>query len=142
MNNERYSIFFKAMMTGLFVGIIDTVICLCFNIAYRNMTGYTPSSLINVSSLIFSVNLLLLVIGIIYFVFLSLFKKGDIIYSVVFVCLTILLIWKTEGLNRFSDPKLDSGFRGLLGGIILILGLSASSLPFLFHSRKFEESVL
>jgi hypothetical protein len=92
--------------------------------------------------LTFSVNLLLLVIGIIYFVFLSLFKKGDIIYSVVFVCLTILLIWKTEGLNRFSDPKLDSGFRGLLGGIILILGLSASSLPFLFHSRKFEESVL
>ena len=35
MNNERYSIFFKAMMTGLFVGIIDTLICL----ALISLTG-------------------------------------------------------------------------------------------------------
>jgi hypothetical protein len=142
MNNERYSIFFKAMMTGLFIGIVDTVICLCFNIGYRNVTGYTPSALINVSSLIFAVNLLLLVIGIIYFLFLLAFKKGDIFFIVVFVGLTILSIVKTEGLTRFADPKLDNGFRGLLGGIIFILGLSASCLPFFFHSRKFQESVL
>ena len=142
MNNERDSIFFKAMMTGLFVGIIDTVICLCFNIGYRNMTGYEPSALINVSSLIFATNLLLLIVGIVYFAFLRLFKKGDIVFVVIFVGLTGLLTWKAEGLTRFSDPKLDSGFRGLLIGIILILGLSASCLPLLFHSRKFEESVL
>src|ERR1700733_7523038 len=131
MNNERYSIFFKAMMTGLFVGIIDTLICLVFNIAYRNATGYLPSSLINVSSLIFVVNLLLLVIGIIYFFFLSASKRGDVLFVGVAIAVTVWLIWKTAELTRFGDPKLDSGFRGLLGGIILILGASTACIPFL-----------
>jgi hypothetical protein len=142
MSNDQQSVFYRAMMTGLFVGIIDTVICLAYNIGYRNYTGYQPSALINVSSLIFAVNLLLLVIGIFYFVFLRLFKKGDILFIAVLVGLTILLTWKAEGITRFSDDKLDSGFRGLLAGIILIVGLSASCLPFLYHSRKFEEHVL
>jgi hypothetical protein len=142
MNNERYSIFFKAMMTGLFVGIIDTVICLVFNIIYRNATGYLPSSLINVSSLIFVVNLLLLVIGIVYYFFLQAFKRGDILFEVVAIALTAWLIWKTAGLTRFGDPRLDSGFRGLLGGIILILGASAACIPFLFRSRRFVDAVI
>lgn len=142
MNNDQQSVFYRAMMTGLFVGIIDTVICLAYNIGYRNITGYTPSAMINVSSLIFAINLLLLVIGIFYFVFLRLFKKGDIIFIALFVSLTILLTWKAEGINLFPDSQVNSGFRGLLTGIILIVGLSASCLPFLFHSRKFEEHVL
>jgi hypothetical protein len=142
MNNERYSIFFKAMMTGLFVGIIDTLICLVFNIAYRNATGYLPSSLINVSSLIFVVNLLLLVIGIIYFFFLSASKRGDVLFEVVAIAVTVWLIWKTAELTRFGDPKLDSGFRGLLGGIILILGASTACIPFLFRSRRFVDAVI
>src|SRR5215813_13519891 len=110
MNNERYSIFFKAMMTGLFVGLIDTLICLVYNIAYRDATGYIPSSLINVSSIIFAVNLLLLVIGIVYYFFLSAFRRGDVIFEVVAIAVTVWLICKTTGLTRFEDAKLDSGF--------------------------------
>lgn len=142
MNNERYSIFFKAMMTGLFVGIIDTLICLIYNLAYRSETGYLPSSLINVSSLIFMVNLLLLIIGIVFFFFLRVSKRGDILFAVVAIALTAWLIWKTAGLTRFGDPKLDSGFRGLLGGIILILGASTVCIPFLFRSRRFMDAII
>jgi hypothetical protein len=142
MNNERNSIFFKAMMTGLFVGIIDTLICLVYNIAYRNVTGYLPSSLINVSSLIFAINLLLLVIGIVYYLFLRTSKKGDILFEVVAIALTVFLIWKTAGLTRFGDPRLDSEFRGLLGGIVLILGVSTVCIPFLFRSRRFVDAVI
>ena len=142
MNNDQPSVFYRAMMTGLFVGIIDTVICLAYNIGYRDITGYTPSAMINVSSLIFAVNLLLLVIGIVYFIFLRAFKKGDFIFAAVFAGLTILLIWKAEGIHLFPDSQVNSGFRGLLAGIILIVGLSASCLPFLFHSPKFAEHVL
>ena len=71
MSNERHSVFFKAMMTGLFVGVIDTVICLIFNIIYRNETGYILSSVINVSSLIFGINLILTLIGIVFFAFMT-----------------------------------------------------------------------
>jgi hypothetical protein len=142
MNNERYSIFFKAMMTGLFVGIVDTVICLAYNIGYRNYTGYLPSSLINVSSLIFVVNLLLLVIGIVYFFFLRTFKRGDVLFEVVAIAVTVWLIYKTAGLQRFDDPRLDSGFRGLLGGIVVILGASTACIPFLFRSRRFVDAVI
>jgi hypothetical protein len=142
MNNDRYSIFFKAMMTGLFVGIIDTVICLGYNIGYRSYTGYLPSSLINVSSLIFVVNLLLLILGIIFFLFLRAFKRGDVVFEIAAVVLTVWLIWKTAGLTRFGDPKLDSGFRGLLGGILVILGASTACIPLLYRSRRFVEAVI
>jgi hypothetical protein len=141
MNNDHHSIFFKAMMTGLFVGIIDTLICLTYNITYRNFTGYLPSSLINVSSLIFVVNLLLTVIGIVYYLFLRTFRR-DGIYVIVFLLLTCFLLWKATGIHRFMDVKENSGFKGLLGGIILILGISASCLPFLFRSKKFVDAVI
>lgn len=142
MNNERHSIFFKAMMTGLFVGIMDTLICLIFNITYRSETGYLPSSLINVSSLIFMVNLVLLVIGILFFFFLRFSKRGDLLFALVAVLATVWLVWKIAGLTRFGDPKLDSGFRGLLGGIILIMGVSAACIPFLYRSRRFLDAVI
>ncbi|HEV2354736.1 MAG TPA: hypothetical protein VGR89_10855 [Puia sp.] len=142
MNNERYSIFFKAMMTGLFVGVIDTVICLVFNIVYRNETGYIPSSLINVSSLIFAINLMLTLFGILFFFFLKAFKKGDILFAILAVALTVWLTWKVTGLTRFGDPGLDGGFRGLLGGLTVILGLSTASIPFLYRSRRFIDAVI
>lgn len=129
-------------MTGLFVGIIDTLICLAYNIGYRNYTGYLPSSLINVSSLIFAVNLLLLVIGIVYFFFLRMFKLGDVFFEVAAITVTVWLIYKTAGLQRFDDPKLDSGFRGLLGGIVVILGASTACIPFLFRSRRFVDAMI
>jgi hypothetical protein len=142
MNNERHSIFFKAIMTGLFVGIIDTLICLIYNIAYRDITGYLPSSLINVSSLIFMVNILLFVLGIAFFFFLRASRRGEILFEVVTLALTAWLVWKTTSLTRFGDPKLDTGFRGLLGGIILILGVSAACIPLLYRSRRFVEAVI
>jgi hypothetical protein len=142
MNSENQTIFFRAMMTGLFVGIVDTIVCLIYNIAYREFTGYTPSGLINVSSLIFAVNIVLLLIGIIYSVFLRVFRKGDFPFAVFFIGLTILLTLKAIAINRFPDEKLNNDFRGLLGGIILILGISASCLPLLYRSRKFDEFIL
>ena len=139
---HEHSMFFRTMMTGLFVGIIDTVICLAYNIFYRDMTGFVPSVFINVSSLIFAINLVLLLVGIIYYVFKNIFRKGDAVFAVSFTLLTLFLVWKTELIHRFQDIRLDHEFRGLLLGIVLICGLSAACLPFLYNSRKFEEFAL
>jgi uncharacterized membrane-anchored protein YitT (DUF2179 family) len=140
MHNE--STFYKAMMTGLFVGIIDTLICLGYNIGYRDMTGYLPSAFINVSSLIFIVNLLLLVIGIVYFGFVKAFGNKDVIFILAILSLTAWCLWKVETGHRFDDAHLNAGFHGLLSGIILICGLSAATIPFLYHSKGFEKHVL
>jgi hypothetical protein len=139
--NEFYgdSVFFKTMMTGLFVGIVDTLVCLAYNIFYRDITGYVPSELINVSSLIFGVNLILLVIGMVYFLFKKISRSGDVIFGVFFLALTLFLAWKTEMIQRFADAHVNHEFRGLLLGIVLICGISAACLPLLYNSRKFSD---
>ena len=68
----RKSVFCRAMMTGVFVGFVSTIIALVYNIFYRDETGYLPADIINVSSLIFAMNLIFWVIGIIYYFFLVL----------------------------------------------------------------------
>jgi hypothetical protein len=142
MTNEQENIFTRAMLTGLFVGVVDTLICLSYNIGYRDLTGYTPSALINVSSLIFGVNLILLLIGMLYFVFIRLFGKRDIVFIAVFVLLTLFLIWKANIGHRFEDYALNKEWKGLILGVVAILGVSASVLPFCFRSRFFEKYVL
>lgn len=143
MNNDnRQQAFFKAMMTGLFLGIIDTVICLAYNIGFRSETGYIPSEIINVSSLIFSVCLLLTIVGIVFFFFHRFIRGGDLVYSVVFLALTIWLTMKTFSSVRFEDAHLNSGWHGLMGGVVLICGISAVSLPLFFRSNKFQDAVI
>ena len=136
---HEHSVFFKTMMTGLFVGIIDTLICLTYNIFYRDLTGYVPSELINVSSLIFGVNLVLLIIGMIYFLFKTVSRRWDVIFGVFFLALTFFVAWKTEMIQRFADSQVNHEFRGLLLGIVLICGISAACLPLLYNSRKFSD---
>jgi hypothetical protein len=142
MTNEQENIFTRAMLTGLFIGVIDTLICLAYNIGYRNFTGYAPSALINVSSLIFGVNLILLLIGMVYYVFIKLFGKKDIVFISAFLLLTLFLIWKVNTGHRFEDYDLNNGWKGLILGVVAILGVSASVLPFCFHSRFFDKHVL
>jgi hypothetical protein len=142
MNNDKMSPFFKALMTGLFIGIIDTIICLAYNIGFRSETGYIPSEIINVSSLIFGVNLLLTIIGILFYFFHRYIRSGDLIYSIFFLALTIWLASKTFSSVRFGDARLDSGWHGLMGGVVLICGVSAIILPLLYRSEKFQEAVI
>src|SRR4051812_19841231 len=112
------SSFYRALMTGLFVGIIDTLVCLVYNLIYRNSTGFELSSIVNVAFLIFFINLLFPVIGMIYNGFLKWFKKGDLIYVVVFLLLTAFFAWRSEEVRRANDPTLNHEFRTLLLGIV------------------------
>lgn len=139
---DQNATFFKAMMTGLFIGIIDTIVCLAYNIGYRDATGYLPSTIVNVSSLIFAIVLLSAVIGIVFYLFHRFIRGGDTIYFIVFLTLTAWLTGKTFAAVRFGDPHLDSGWHGLMGGIVLIVGLSSACLPFFFRSSKFQEVII
>jgi len=135
--------FYRALMTGFSVGFMATIVCLVYNIIYRDSTGFPLSFFINVSTLIFLVNVLFPVIGIIYYGFISAFKKADVLFIILFILLTGFFIWRTELIRRTNDHLLNTEFRNLLLGIVIILGVSASIfIPLLYHNKKFEDAVL
>jgi hypothetical protein len=137
------STFYRSLMTGLFVGIVDTLLCLLFNLFFRESTHFLPTSIVNVASLIFFINLLFPLIGIVYNFFLRSFKKGDVLFAIVFIVLTVLCVWGISLVQRSNNPTENSEFHTLALVIALVLGLSAAFLlPFLYHNRKFEEYVV
>lgn len=135
--------FSKAIMSGLFAGIIITLASLVFYLGYKDSTGLPFSIIINVSSLIFVTNLLFLVIGIIYYAFQQLFRKADLVYIPVFLLLTVFFVWKASIVERSDNALWNLEFHHLLMGLFLMMGLAAAvGVPLLYHSRKFQENVL
>jgi hypothetical protein len=139
----RKGIFYRAMMTGVFVGICGTLVIMAYDLIFVEYLKFPLSAIINVASLIFSVNLLFVVIGLLYYAFIATSKKGELLYTIVFVLLTAFFIWKAENVTRTEDSVVNNQFRQLLAGIILIVGILATvALPLLYHNKKFEEHVL
>ena len=139
----RDNLFSKALMTGLFVGIFSTLCCFAFDITYRSITGFPLTAYVNVSTTIFSCNILLTVCGLLYAIFRSLFRKGEIFFIIVFILLTLFGLLKAQSIQRSPIPELSAQFRVMLSGIIVILGINISILmPYLNHSKRFERSIL
>jgi len=135
--------FYNAIMTGFFVGFFATIVCLVYNIVYRDETSLPLSGFISVSSIIFAVNLLFPVIGLIYYFLIKAFKKADIAFIILFILITAFCAWRTEYVHRTADPFVNMEFKNLLLGIVIILGLSACIfIPLLYHSKKFREGFL
>ncbi len=136
--------FMKAFMTGLAVGIADTLLCLLFNLIWRKdgTAGFFSSDFISVSSIIFGINILFMVIGVIYFGFLQAKATGEIIFSALFAVLTVVGVITALHIHRAPDPGQNARFHVLLTGMIIICGLSAIGMPLLYHSRKFGQHIL
>jgi hypothetical protein len=135
-------LFSGTLLTGVFAGFAGTIICLAFNIIYRDDTGFLPSAIINVSSLIFAVNLLFVIIGLIYFVCLRYLPKGDIAFEAIFLLLTLFCLLETAGVHRSDDAVVNHQFKGLLSGVIIILGICCVAMPVMFHNKRFREHVI
>ena len=133
----------KEFMTALFVGIMDTVICLIFNVVYRDGGIYFSNDLINVSTLIFGILIIFSLIGIVYMVLVNTLEKGAIIFMGLFLLLTVAGLWGAGSAQISPDMAENERFRGLLKGILWIMGVSAvAGIPLLRKSKKFEEAVL
>lgn len=133
----------KSILTALFGGLIATMVCLMYNLGYRSMTGYELNDLINVSSLIFVVNLLFLLVGIVHYLVTKYVKKGTILYIAIFAIITIFCIVKAAGTHRTPDHEETVEFRGLLEGVLVIMGITACIIvPMMYASKDFEKNVL
>jgi NADH:ubiquinone oxidoreductase subunit 2 (subunit N) len=143
MNPSYLNRFTRSLLTGLFVGIVTTLLCLVYNLAFRERTGFELSPIINVASLIFFINLLFPAIGILFYSCIHFFKRGEGIYTIVMLVLTILFVFLSTGVHRTDDPVQNTEFRHLLMAVVGIIGIMATAaLPYLFHSKSFEEHVL
>lgn len=137
------SSFYKSLMTGLFVGITVTLLCLVFNYFYRMATGFHLSSIINISTIIFSVNILFLLLGVLFYGLRAASRRGELFFIVLMVLLTLFFVWRADLAHRTNDVLLNMQFRGLLIGDIVVMGLcGALLLPFLFHNKAFNENVI
>lgn len=126
----------RPLLTSVLVGLAATVICLFFNIFYRESTGYQPADYINVSSLIFGVNLVFVVVGLLYFVFLRLFKKADLIFEVLFAVILIFCIWMATRATIENSALLSKEFRTLLIVVIAVMGVGAILVPYFYRHKK------
>jgi len=141
--DSRKSLFYRAFMTSVFTGIFVTLATIFYDLVFVEYFKYPLSAIINVSSLIFGINLVFLVIGPVYFFFLQFFKKGDVPFIVLFMLLTVLFVIKASAIHRTDDINVNTQFHYLLAGIIILTGTGVFvGIPFLFHNKKFEEHVL
>ena len=131
----------KPILTSVFIGFFATILCLIYNIIFRESTGYKPADFINVSSLIFAVNLIFFGAGLVYFFLLRAFRKGDMVFEIIFGIILLLCIGGATHAH-LTNPHESSEFRTLLIGVIIITGVGIELVPLFFHNRKFEEAVL
>ena len=136
--------FSKAVLTAVFAGIVTTVACLIYNLYFRERTGFSLSELINVSSLIFIVNLVFLFLGVIYYFFTQGSSRfGDILFIIVVGLLTVYTAMAAMNVHRTDNPILNLEFRHLLTALVIITGAAGSlGIPILFHNKKFEDKVI
>ena len=131
----------KAILTSVFIGFMATIVCLIYNIIFRESTGYKPADFINVSSLIFAVNLIFFGAGLVYFFLLRSFRKGDMVFEILFGLVILFCAWRAAHAHMIN-PHQTSEFRTLLIGVIIIMGLGIELVPLFFHNKRFEEAVL
>lgn len=125
--------FSKSVLAGLFAGITATVLCLLYNAFIRYSIGFHLSDIINVSTIIFAMLILVTLAGIVFYFFHHYIKKGGYVFQTVSVVLTVLLVIGTQSIQRSALPSLTIEFRELLTGIIIISALCVVFIiPFLY----------
>ncbi|HVX28632.1 MAG TPA: hypothetical protein VHB70_19940 [Parafilimonas sp.] len=135
--NYEQTDFSKSILAGLFAGITATCVNLIFNAIYRNMTSFSPSLIINVSSIIIMSCLILTLAGILFYFFKHYLKSGGTIFRIVFGALTIVAAYYSMQVQRSSSVIISKEFDGLLTGIVLILGaFMVFGIPYLFKHHN------
>ena len=138
-SSDSFQAAYRSVMTGLFVGLADALICLIYNIAYRSSRHYFSSTLLNVSYIIFGMIFVFFLIGLVYMVARHFFRNGDLIFVIIFALLTVWVLWAIHWAHFSADPIEDASLRGEYTGVAIIAGISAAvGIPLLHRSHKFE----
>jgi hypothetical protein len=118
----------KAILGALFAGIIATVLNLIYSYVYREITGYTFLGVFTVYTIILFSIVVCMAGGILYFLLKKNIRSGRIIYTVLFLALTIWGLFLHINFNVTVNEGAPSGAHGLTMGIDIITGCTISFL--------------
>ena len=125
----------KAVLSGLFAGIMATCASLLFNMIFRGITQFNPSAIINVSSIIIGSVLILTIAGVLFYFFHHYIKKGSMLFRLFFLLVTAVAIYLSMQVQRSTDATVSKQFEELLSGIVLISGaFIIFYIPYLFKN--------
>jgi hypothetical protein len=134
-HNYEHTEFSKSILAGVFAGIASVVLCLIYNTAFRNASGFPLSEMINVSTIIFALLLVVTLAGYIFYLLHHYFKRGTLIFQLGAVVVTALLMAGSMQVDRSNNLLFTKQFHELLAGIVLITGLSiVFIIPYLFRN--------
>lgn len=129
--------FSKSLLSGVFAGILATVVILIYNFIYRGSTAFPLSEIINVSTVIFASLIILTIMGVIFYFFVSKMKGGQMVYIIVFTALTIIAAFASMHVARSENVLLNNEFHQLLLGTVIILGVCAvAGIPMFYKSKQ------
>ncbi|MDE3124578.1 MAG: hypothetical protein KGK14_03620 [Bacteroidota bacterium] len=130
----------KHLSVGVLTGYLLTIFNLFYDFLLRSLTNFTYSEIVNVSSIIFSSMLFMIIASLIYhFLYVNFKMAGAVIYVVGFAILTIVLFITASHIgNHFTIPIYNDAFRmqfmgyaGITGGFATIV------IPFISRAFKY-----
>ncbi len=131
-----------SLMTAVFCGFTATVVGLLFNVIFRFATNFPISDIINVSTLIYMINILFLVAGLIFWGVKSTGSSGNIIFIAFTLVVCGIMFWLASGSQLTDVPRLIKPYRQLLNGLVLIIMLFMLAMPMLAGNKKFQDFFL
>ena len=129
--------FSKCILAGVFSGLAATVTNLTYNYFYRDHTKYTPSGIVNITTIIFGTMILFILCSNLYYALSKAMKSGSVIYMIIFAALTLLGLWAIMGGGHETGSLLASDFKGLILGMEIICGaLLTFFIPYLMKHQS------
>ncbi len=136
-NYPAQSYLSKTVLAGVFAGIAATLSNLAYDYFFRSFTEFSPSQIINVSTIIFATMLFFTVAGVIYYFISSFMKKGQIIYIILYAAIAFFCLNWGMHVQRSADLKVSANFRVLFVGILSISFLLATLfIPYLMNHQS------
>ncbi len=135
--NPEKSILSRSILAALFSGLMAICATLLYNIAYRVITRYNPSYIINISSIIFGTLIACMFAGVIFYFFKKYIRGGVYLFRLVFLALCIALAVAAFRSHYGGNLPPFQGFPGLVLGVDIILGTSIILfIPYFFKNDK------
>lgn len=127
----------RSVLAGLFSGLIACCLIQVYNIAYRGITHYNPSDIVNVSSIIFGATIPCVVAGVIFYFLTEYVKGGALLFRLLFLALSIWIGSIALHSEHGGNLPTFEGFQGLMIGCIAILAIFIIIfIPYFFKNDK------
>jgi hypothetical protein len=124
----------RGVLSGLFAGIIATVINVIFVFVYRSVTAFYEFNGMDITVIIFGSILLSMTCGIIFYFFVHYLKKGIAFYRLIVLIVTVVIVYLGITLRRSIVGEVPDDFRVMvIGTQVVIGGLAAFLVPYLFR---------